>query len=215
MTINKTLLSVSRTVHVYLTMLGLLVMLLFGITGFTINHEDWFGATVPRRVEHQGEVPVALLAPQEELRLVEHLRNAFAVRGAMTSFTVFPEEVTVAFKEPAQTWEFSIDRGTGRLAAQNERYNFTATINNLHRGRFSGPAWRWVIDISALLIVLACATGFVLWLALPRRRKWGVLSLVIGTLGTMAVIYFFVPGPDVERPSDGAEKRATPEQRAR
>jgi uncharacterized protein len=213
--VNKTLLSVSRAVHVYLTMLGLLVMLLFAITGFTINHEDWFGALIPRRVEHRGEVPLALLAPQEDLRLVEHLRKAFGVRGAMTSFTGFPEEVAVAFKEPGQTWEFSIDRGTGRVMAQNERYNFTAIINNLHRGRFTGPAWRWVIDFSALLIVLACATGFVLWLALPRRRQLGIAFLALGTVGTMAVIYFLVPGPDIERAPPGAPKRASVEQRGR
>ena len=46
----------SRTIHIYLTMMGLLAMVLFGATGYTINHEDWFGATHPVVVEFQGSI---------------------------------------------------------------------------------------------------------------------------------------------------------------
>ena len=46
--IKRKLLYFSRTVHIYLTMLGMFLMLLFGITGFTIDHEDWCRATTPR-----------------------------------------------------------------------------------------------------------------------------------------------------------------------
>jgi hypothetical protein len=43
--LSRRLLSTCRTVHVYLSVLGLTVMLFFGITGFTAYHEDWFSAT--------------------------------------------------------------------------------------------------------------------------------------------------------------------------
>lgn len=204
MRINHALLAFSRTVHVYLTMLGLLVMLLFGITGFTVNHEDWFGATTPRVSDTEALTPLDLIAQRDNLRLVEHLRQSHGLRGAMADFDDSGAQFAIAFKEPGQIWEITIEKATGKTTVHHETFNFTATINNLHRGRYAGPAWSWIIDLSALLIVLACATGFVLWLALPRRRQWGVAMLVLGTLGTMAVIYFFVPGPDAKRPAPAA-----------
>lgn len=210
MEINKTLVTACRAVHIYLTMLGLLVMLLFSITGLTIHHEDWFGALTPRVTESRGQVPPAMIAPRDDRRIIAHLREAFGIRGAMSSFADTDDAFVVAFREPGQTWEISIEKTTGRATAQHEQFNFATIINNLHRGRFTGPAWGWVIDLSAVLIVLACATGFVLWLALPKRRQLGIAFLVVGTVATMAVIYFFVPGPDTARQPSTAMKQRAP-----
>lgn len=214
MTINKTLLTVCRSVHIYLTMLGLLVMLLFGVTGFTINHEGGRMAATPRVTEREGKVPVALIAAHDELRIVEHLRQTFAIKGAMTDFTEIADEFAIAFKEPGQVWDITVAKGTGLVAARNEQYGFIAILNNLHRGRYTGPAWSLVIDFSALLIVLACLTGFVLWLALPRRRQLGIAFLAVGTVATMAVIYLLVPGPDA-RPTPASETSVEPRGRGR
>ena len=194
--IKKQILAVSRTLHVYLTMFGLLVLLLFGVTGFTINHEEWFGATRPRVTETEGATPQNLIAASDALRIVEHLRAMFRITGALTDYDAGDDKLSISFKEPGQIWEVVIEKSTGRTSVHAEAFNFAAVINNLHRGRYSGPAWRWVIDASALLIVLACATGIVLWLALPRRRLVGIVALAVGILGTLGVIYALVPGPD-------------------
>jgi hypothetical protein len=194
--VKKKVLALCRTLHVYLTMGGLLVMLLFGVTGFTINHEEWFGATRPRVTETEGETPPQLLAKNDALRIVEHLRNTFRISGAMTDYDEVDGRLSIAFKEPGQVWEVEIEKSTGRTKVHAEAFNFAAVVNNLHRGRYAGPAWRWVIDLSALFIVLACATGIVLWLALPRRRTLGIIALVLGVAGTLAIIFALVPGPD-------------------
>src|SRR5262249_31588555 len=164
-------------------MLGLLVMLLFGVTGFTINHEEWFGATRPRVTDSEGVVPPDLLAKGDALRIVEYARATWHVSGAMTDYDTSDDRVSIAFKEHGQLWEVEIENPNGRTKLHNETYNLAAWLNNLHRGRYSGPAWRWVIDLSALFIVLACVTGIVLWLALPRRRVLGLIALAVGVLG--------------------------------
>lgn len=204
MTINKTLLTVCRSVHIYLTMLGLLVMLLFGVTGFTINHEGGLTASTPRVFETEGNVPLPLIAARDELRIVEHLRQSLGIKGAMTDFSEIADEFTITFKEPGQVWDITLAKATGHVTARQEQYGAVALLNNLHRGRYTGPAWSLVIDFSAFLIVLACATGFVLWLALPRRRQLGIAFLAAGTVATMAVIYLLVPGPDA-RPASATE----------
>jgi hypothetical protein len=188
--------AVSRAVHIYLTMLGLLVMLLFGVTGFTINHEAWFGATEPRLIEVSGTIPTAPLSAGDRLGVVEALRASFNITGAVTAYDDWDGEIAVAFKEPGQIWETLVNAETGSVEVRHELFNFAAIVNNLHRGRYTGEAWRWVIDLSSLLIFLACVTGFILWMALPKRRRLGVAFLAAGTILTMAVIYWFVPGAD-------------------
>jgi hypothetical protein len=194
--LNRRLLDYSRTVHIYLSMFGLLVMFLFGLTGFTVNHEDWFGATTPNVHESEGRTPVELLAKHDGLRIVEHLRSTFKVAGAMTAFDDLDDRFSIGFKEPGQIWEIEIEKATGVTKVHRETFNFAAVINNLHRGRYSGAVWRWVIDISAIMMVVACGTGMVLWLALSRRRIIGALALVLGIIGTVMIYAYWVPGAD-------------------
>jgi uncharacterized protein len=199
--INHRFLAFCRTVHIYLTMLGLAVMLLFSITGFTLNHEEALGAASAKLTTRETTVPTALLAQRDHLRVVEHLRKELRIRGAMHNFTDLPDELAIAFKEPGEVWDISIAKSTGRVTARQEQHSVIAVLNNLHRGRYTGPAWSWVLDLGAILIVLACVTGFVLWLALPPRQKLGIALLVAGTLATFGVIKFLVPGPDVAIPA--------------
>ena len=214
MAINKTFLSLCRTIHIYLSMLGFLVLLFFGITGFTVNHEDWFGATEPRTSTFQGQTPADLIGRNDQLHIVEHLRSSFHITGALASFDALDETLHVGFKEPGQTWEVDIEKASGATSVHRETFNLMAVINNLHRGRYSGAAWRWVIDISAALIVLACATGVVLWLALPRRRRIGIAALAVGVVGTVLVYLLLVPGRSLGIGSAAVEGAAQARQQA-
>jgi hypothetical protein len=198
--LNRQFVEWCRTIHIYLTMLGLLVLLLFGITGFTVNHEDWFGATTPRVHDSEGKIPADLLARGDSLHIVERLRQDFHITGAMTSYDDLGDSIEVAFKDPGQLWNVEINKAAGDAKIHVEAFNFIAVIDNLHRGRYTGPAWHWVIDISALLIVVACFTGVVLWLTLPKRRKLGLAAVALGVLGTLIIYIMLVPGSDEPPP---------------
>ena len=114
----------------------------------------------------------------------------------MTDYDDGPDQISIAFKAPGETREVQVKKPDGQTKVHAEAFNFAAVINNLHRGRNTGSAWRWLIDLSAALIVLACATGMVLWLALPRRRVLGIIAFAVGIAGTVAVVYLLVPGAD-------------------
>lgn len=209
--INRRFLEFCRTLHIYLSMFGLLVMFLFGLTGFTINHEDWFGATTPRVRESEIKLPPDLLAKNDRLGIVEKLRSDLKISGAVTAFDDLDDRFSVGFKEPGQTWEIEIEKASGATKVHQEVFNFTALINNLHRGRYAGATWRWVIDVAAILIVLACATGMVMWLVLPRRRVIGAMALVCGIIGIVLIYYFLVPGADVRlNPASSSVNPASP-----
>lgn len=205
MRINRQFLAVCRTVHIYLTMFGLFVMLLFGITGLTINHEGPLGATNPVVTTATAETPQELIK-SGPLDVVEHVRQSFHITGAMTGYEDLGETISIGFKSPGQAWDVEIEKSTGKTSAHIESSNFIAVINNLHRGRYSGAAWGWVIDISAILIVIACASGFVLWLVMPKRRMIGLAAMISGTVVVILFYYLLVPGADEKVPPQSVDK---------
>ena len=68
---------------------------------------------------------------------------------------------------------------------------FVAVINDLHKGRDSDSSWNWVIDASALFLVLVALTGLGIQLFQKKRRRRaltfaGVFSVVSITLLVIA-----------------------------
>lgn len=70
----------ARTVHLYLSLVGLGLLLFFAVTGFTLNHEDWFLPPVEERTATAScIIPAEWAAEPEknELAIVEHLRREY------------------------------------------------------------------------------------------------------------------------------------------
>ena len=183
----------SRLIHIYLSMLGLLVILFFSITGIMLNHEEWFGFAEPRIRKTEGTLPAALLLAPDKLGIVEKLRKDFGATGALDSFDVRDDELALVFKSPGRRTEATITRADGHAEVSNETHGFAGRFVELHRGTEAGPAWRLVIDATAILLLLSSFTGLVLWLLVPKWRPLGIVALVV-CAGVCAVVYLvFVP----------------------
>jgi hypothetical protein len=63
---------------------------------------------------------------------------------------------------------------------------FAAVMNDLHKGRDSGRAWAWVIDVSAALMCLVSISGTLLIFFLPKRRTAGLVAAAIGAAVCLA-----------------------------
>lgn len=185
--------AVSRTLHVYLTMFAFLLMMFFAVTGLLLNHEDWLGADTVRPVERTGDFPVALLAGPDKLMIVERLRAQYGAVGAVSTFDVDDASLRIEMKGPGRHTEAEIDRRTGKATISVEQRGLFLRLDDLHRGKDSGPVWRWVLDVSALLLFLGSVTGLVMWIGLPRRRRWGVAALVSSLVVCLAIYFAFVP----------------------
>ena len=183
----------SRLVHIYLSMLGLLAIVFFSITGIMLNHEEWFGFAEPRIRKTEGTVPAALLTTPDKLGIVEKLRKDLGATGALDSFDVRDDELALVFKSPGRRTEATITRADGHAEVSIETHGFAGRFVELHRGTEAGPAWRLVIDATAILLLLSSFTGLVLWLLVPKWRPLGIVALVV-CAGVCAVVYLvFVP----------------------
>ncbi len=146
-----------------------------------------------------------------KLEVVEHLRETHAIRGALADFRVDETECMVTFKGPGYAADAFIDRESGHYSLTQTYHGFIAVINDLHKGRDTGPVWSVVIDISAVLLTVISLTGLVLLFYLKLRRKPGVIVALLGTVrGAGAAIGTGC----LESPDDGATPCRVPETRS-
>ena len=180
---------VARTLHIYLTMLAFLMMLFFAITGFVLNHEDWFTQGAGSHRDVHGTIAAASLAGPDRLAVVEALRSSFGAVGAVSTFDVDTNSIHVEMKGPGRQVDAEINRKTGATDVTIELKGIAVRLDDLHRGKDSGKVWSLIIDASALLLLIGSLTGIIMWFTLPRRRKLGLISLTAG-IAICAVIYF-------------------------
>lgn len=171
--------------------LCLLGMLLFSVTGITLNHSSQIEAK-PSVTRQTAQLPPGL---QGELRQLAAQRD-----GAKQAL---PES---ARRWLAQTWslqaggrsaEWSLDEvylplpkaggdawvriGLEDGAAEYELTSRGAIswLNDVHKGRNTGPAWNWFIDIFAGACLVFCLTGLLIlkFHAANRPFTWPMVGL--------------------------------------
>jgi uncharacterized protein len=197
--------------HIYVSMFGLAAVLFFSVTGITLNHPGWFTGNAEVQVQAEGQIDLKWLnsgaaaadadkekasdpsAQVAKLEIVEHLRKTHGVRGALADFRVDDRECMVSFKGAAYAADAFIDRESGHYNLTQTSHGFIAVINDLHKGRDTGPIWSAVIDISAVVLTVISLTGLTLIFYLKLRRKPGLVVSLIGAAVIVAICLYWVP----------------------
>jgi uncharacterized protein len=183
----------SRWLHIYLSMVSFAILFFFAVTGLTVNHVEWF-VKQQTTVQLRGKVqPQWLKNDVAKLEIVEHLRNTHGIKGALKDFRIDDSQVSVSFKGPGYAADTFIDRQTGAYDLTEIRMGMFAVLNDLHKGRDSGKAWKWVIDISAVLMTVVSLTGLLLIFFLQRKRFAGLMAAAAGALLVYLAYVAWVP----------------------
>jgi hypothetical protein len=190
----------TRWLHIYLSLLSFAALLFFAVTGLTLNHPTWFGSSEAASRKAEGTLPAGLVpaggtddAGIQKLELVEFLRSAHQIRGALAELRADDTECSVAFKGPAYTADVTIDRSTSHYELSESRFGLVAIINDLHKGRDSGGAWSVFIDVSAVVMAVVSLSGLVLLFYLKRRLMTGLITAAVGTVLVYLIYVAFVP----------------------
>lgn len=185
-----------RWLHIYSSMFGLIAILFFSVTGLLLNHPAWAFGKEKEEIR-KGIISLVLLGtPDKEpakLEIVEQLRKEHRVRGFVDDFTTDETECSITFKGPAYSADVFIDRESGEYEITQRSAGIAAFMNDLHKGRDSGKAWSWVIDVSAVLLILVSVSGIGLLLYIKRRRRNGLLTSLAGLALLGGVIWWCVP----------------------
>jgi uncharacterized protein len=184
----------SRWLHIYLSLASFTILFFFAATGLTVNHQEWF-AGKQKIVRFQGTLDRAWLRGPNvaKLEIAERLRSAHKLSGAVKDFRVDDSQLSLSFKGPGYAADIFIDRATGAYDVTETRMGFGAIVNDLHKGRDAGDAWKAIIDISAAIMCLVSLTGLLLIFFLQKKRSSGLLALAIGTAVCYAVYAIWTP----------------------
>jgi hypothetical protein len=175
-----------RWLHIYLSMLSFAIVFFFSITGLTLNHADKFGGQL-HSVQEKGKLDSGWVNKADtskipKLEIVEYLRRKNGIRAAMSDFRIDDSQIGVSFKGPGYAADAFINRSTGEYDITKTSAGLVGVINDLHKGRDTGPAWSIFIDIAAILMTCVSLTGMLLLLFIKRRRISGLIVAAMGLL---------------------------------
>lgn len=178
--------------HIYLSMVGFVLTLLFAVTGLTLNHQD-FGFGEPVLDTRHIDVPAELAAKGGDALVAPWLKGNLSIGTPMSDYREDDQQIQVTFAAPGHRTVVTIERAAHTAVVEREVRGWLGKLDDLHKGFDSGPVWFWIIDLSAILLTISALTGLVTLAGLRNRRTSGFLFGGLGLL-TLAVIYFlFVP----------------------
>ncbi len=195
---NPALAKASRTVHWVSSAVGLASLVFFSITGITLNHPDWFSAQ--RSVYSEA----VTLSPDwlARFQVADEVARLGALSGELQrrwqldvprNIDRDEFEWVLDYQRPGGLTTVVLDIETGDLSLERVDDGMIALINDLHKGRHSGTAWMYLIDVVSVTCLLFAVTGLLLLFvhAGKRRSTWPLVGL--GTVLPLALYWVFVP----------------------
>lgn len=183
----------ARWLHVYSSMLALVLMLFFGVTGITLNHPTWtFGDDTDITTE-SGSLPFSATfddGTTDYLSLSEFARDTYDVSGNVDSFQTSSGQATISYRNAGYAADLFVDTAANTYEITIEQQGWVAVLNDLHKGRDTGSAWKWVIDISAGFLVVIALTGLTMQFFLRKRRTTAFWSVGAGLAITVILIWY-------------------------
>jgi len=172
-------------------------MLFFSWTGITLNHAGDIPANTDLTTI-EAELPEAILQSwrsikQKKSTLPDNVHQYLTEEQKISiSKGLLGElndgEFYLAMPNPGVDAWLSIDLDSGELIYERTDRGWISFFNDLHKGRYTNDAWRWFIDIFAVISIVFCLSG--LWLLYKqsafRLSTWPIVSL--GVLAPLIII---------------------------
>lgn len=182
----------SRYVHGWLSAFAFLTLLFFSVTGLLLNHPEWFE---PAKTEETTQLilPESILKSIKQQEnpsdtILNYVRQQQNVVGRYQSSEVMDNEVMIRLESPAGATDIWVMADTGETEITQKPASTVSMLNDLHRGKNSGLAWSWLIDISAIIVIALSLVGYILFLSIKTRL---VTHLVL-TAASLALIILLI-----------------------
>lgn len=189
----------SRAWHGYLSAFAFLALIFFAVTGLLLNHPEWFKANGDKPTMEKAttvadaDLARARAAPDPSRVLAEAVARQVKLRGAYQSGEVIDGLAMIRLEGVTGSSDVEVDMETGKAQVVLQRAGAVTTLNELHRGKNAGAAWKLVIDLAAVIILALSLIGYALFFSLRFRLRTSLIltGVSLGTL--LATVVFLVP----------------------
>lgn len=187
----------------------LIGMLLFAVTGFTLNHAGQIESK-PRVESREAQLPPDLLerlqqaqkqgvqaAGRDAVGLPADVEGWLAreIKVSAKGFAVewSEDEAYVPMPRPGGDAWLRVDLKEGSVEYEKTDRGWISYLNDLHKGRHAGAAWSLFIDVFAIGCLVFCITGLLILKMHAQRRPmtWPMvgLGLVLPTLLVLLLVH--------------------------
>ncbi len=181
----------------------LLGMFLFAVTGITLNHASQIEAK-PSVVRQQATAPDALVGELhafaakhdgEKAPLPEAgerwLRDTWSLKAGGREAEWSVDEVYLPLPKAGGDAWVRIGLEDGAAEFENTDRGWISWLNDVHKGRNTGAAWNWFIDIFAAACLVFCITGLLIlkFHAAKRPFTWPMVGLGVVIPCVIALLY--------------------------
>jgi hypothetical protein len=179
-----------RKVHGWVGLWGAVLGLLFGSTGFLLNHRAGPLRISPGEPQvSQIQMPVPAYGLSSPAQLGKWLKSELKLDGKVARAkrepahavgwgdrkTMQPELWTVMMASPGASVSAEYWVGNGFVSVKRTDNSFLAMMTNLHKGVGLSVGWVLLIDTLAGALILLSITGVLLWTELNKRKTVGVV----------------------------------------
>lgn len=179
----------SRYIHGWLSAACFLMLMFFAMTGFLLNHNQWFSSKSKPEIQ-QLQLPSHLVdyADRHEnptQALLDYVRSQTPVQGRLGKTEYRQDQWLIQLNNPSARSEIKVDLKTGQAQVKVMKHNAINVLKNLHKGKGAGPFWSLLIDFTAILIFILSLIGYILFFSMKGRLR---TALIVSGLSLITII---------------------------
>ncbi|ENV09037.1 hypothetical protein F966_02683 [Acinetobacter higginsii] len=181
-----------RYVHGWLSAFAFIVLIFFAATGLLLNNPDWFKSSNNEQIV-KLTLPTAFVSAIQKQEnptqaILDFVRDKQPLIGRYKSSEVMDGEVMIRLESPAGSTDLWVLMDQGEVEITQKPATAVSLLNDLHRGKNVGATWHWLIDISAIIIILLSLAGYILFLTIKTR----LITHLLLTAGSLAAIILLI-----------------------
>ena len=187
-----------RKIHGWLGLWGALLGLLFGVSGFVLNHRAVMKIPAMKMEESEIQLAVILPAPQNQKEFIKFIQSELNIhhdpvkpkgdKGGkparearfMDKSVKQPETFKVDFQMPQARIQAEYVAGNQFATVKREDANVWSFIARMHKGVGANAAWVLLADTIAGALLVLSITGVLLWTKM-RGSRLAMVSLIGGS----------------------------------
>ncbi|MCW5605818.1 MAG: PepSY-associated TM helix domain-containing protein [Burkholderiales bacterium] len=174
-------------------------MLLFALTGITLNHASDIEAR-PVVSNRTAELPAELLSRLKQAgtnksplppSVRDWLSRELDLKLGAAEAEWSADEIYLAMPRPGGDAWLRIERSSGAVEYERTDRGWISYLNDLHKGRHTGIVWSWFIDIFSVACLIFSITGLLIlkFHAANRSSTWPLVGAGLVAPLLLAILF--------------------------